>query len=174
MSSLSELYQNVILEHNRSPRNYRVMDDADRKADGHNPLCGDQLTVWVRMDGDVIGDVSFRGAGCAISKASASLMTGAVKGKSREEAEKLFERFHQLVTGTLPPGQSETLGKLAVFSGVSQFPIRVKCASLSWHTLKAALEGRAVGRSGGQAVGRLDGTVGESERPKDGATGPTA
>jgi nitrogen fixation NifU-like protein len=166
MSSLSELYQNVILEHNRSPRNYRVMDDADRKADGHNPLCGDQLTVWVRMDGDVIGDVSFRGAGCAISKASASLMTGAVKGKSREEAEKLFERFHQLVTGTLPPGQSETLGKLAVFSGVSEFPIRVKCASLSWHTLKAALEGR----SDGQTVRRSDGqAVGNSDEPKDGA-----
>jgi nitrogen fixation protein NifU and related proteins len=181
MSSLSELYQNVILEHNRSPRNYRVMDDADRKADGHNPLCGDQLTVWVRMDGDMISDVSFRGAGCAISKASASLMTGAVKGKSREEAEKLFERFHQLVTGTLPPGQSETLGKLAVFSGVSEFPIRVKCASLSWHTLKAALEGRldgqAVGRSYGQTVGRSDGQAvgnsdGPSNGPKDGAAGP--
>jgi nitrogen fixation NifU-like protein len=142
MSSLSELYQNVILEHNRSPRNYRVMDDADRKAEGHNPLCGDQLTVWVRMDGDVIGDVSFKGAGCAISRASASLMTGAVKGKTRAEAEALFERFHRLVTGTLPQEQSETLGKLAVFSGVSEFPIRVKCASLSWHTLKAAMGGR--------------------------------
>jgi nitrogen fixation protein NifU and related proteins len=176
MSSLSELYQNVILEHNRSPRNYRVMDEADGKAEGHNPLCGDHVTVWVRMDGDVIGDVSFRGAGCAISKASASLMTGAVKGKSREEAERLFERFHQLVTGTLPPGESETLGKLAVFSGVSQFPVRVKCASLSWHTLKAALEERAVGRSGGQAVGRShgqvigqsDGPVGESDGARDG------
>jgi nitrogen fixation NifU-like protein len=142
MSSLSELYQNVILEHNRSPRNYRAMDDADRKAEGHNPLCGDQLTVWVRMDGDVIGDVSFKGAGCAISRASASLMTGAVKGKTRAEAEALFERFHRLVTGTLPQEQSETLGKLAVFSGVSEFPIRVKCASLSWHTLKAAMGGR--------------------------------
>jgi nitrogen fixation protein NifU and related proteins len=178
MSSLSELYQNVILEHNRSPRNYRVMDDADGKADGHNPLCGDQVTVWVRMDGDVIGDVSFRGAGCAISKASASLMTGAVKGKSREEAEKLFERFHQLVTGALPPGESETLGKLAVFSGVSQFPVRVKCASLSWHTLKAALEGRAggqaVGRSGDHAVGESDGPGGKSDGVKDGAAGPTA
>jgi nitrogen fixation NifU-like protein len=139
MSSLSELYQNVILEHNRSPRNYRVMDDASRKADGHNPLCGDQLTVWVRMAGDVIEDVSFQGAGCAISKASASLMTGAVKGKRREEAEALYERFHRLVTGTLPPGDTETLGKLAVFSGVSEFPVRVKCASLSWHTLRAAL-----------------------------------
>ena len=140
MSSLSELYQNVILEHNRSPRNYRAMDEAARKADGHNPMCGDQLTVWVRMDGDVIGDVSFRGAGCAISRASASLMTAAVKGKTRREAEALFERFHQLVTGTLPEGQAETLGKLAVFSGVSEFPVRVKCASLSWHTLKAALD----------------------------------
>jgi nitrogen fixation NifU-like protein len=155
MSSLSELYQNVILEHNRSPRNYRVMDDADRKAEGHNPMCGDQLTVWVRMDGDVIGDVSFRGAGCAISKASASLMTAAVKGKTREEAEALFERFHRLVTGKLPAGESETLGKLAVFSGVSEFPVRVKCASLSWHTLKAALEGRSDGRS----VGRSDDQV---------------
>jgi len=175
MSSLSELYQNVILEHNRSPRNYRVMDDADRKADGHNPLCGDQVTVWVRMDGDVIGDVSFRGAGCAISKASASLMTGAVKGKSREEAEHLFERFHQLVTGTLPPGESETLGKLAVFSGVSEFPVRVKCASMAWHTLKAALEaGQAGGRSGGQAIGDPDGPAGRPDRAKDGAAGPPA
>jgi nitrogen fixation protein NifU and related proteins len=141
MSSLSELYQNVILEHNRSPRNYRAMADADRKADGHNPLCGDTVTVWIRMDGDVIGDVSFQGNGCAISKASASLMTGAVKGKSRQEAEALFERFHRLVTGRLAAGESETLGKLAVFSGVSEFPVRVKCASLSWHTLKAALDG---------------------------------
>jgi nitrogen fixation protein NifU and related proteins len=148
MSGLSELYQNVILEHNRSPRNYRAMPDADRKADGHNPLCGDLVTVWVRMDGDVIGDVSFQGAGCAISRASASLMTGAVKGKSRSEVQGLFDRFHRLVTGRLPAGESETLGKLAVFSGVSEFPIRVKCASLSWHTLKAALaEGGQAGES---------------------------
>ena len=140
MSNLNELYQNVILEHNRSPRNYRAMDDAARKAEGHNPMCGDQLTVWVRMDGDVIDDVSFRGAGCAISRASASLMTAAVKGKTRPEAEALFERFRQLVTGTLPASEAETLGKLAVFSGVSAFPVRVKCASLSWHTLKAALD----------------------------------
>lgn len=155
MSSLSELYQNVILEHNRSPRNYRAMADADGKADGHNPLCGDQVTVWVRMDDAVIGDVSFQGAGCAISKASASLMTGAVKGKSLAEADALFERFHRLVTGTLPAEESETLGKLAVFSGVSQFPVRVKCASMSWHTLRAALGGggRSVGRSGGQLAG---------------------
>ena len=140
MPSLSELYQNVILEHNRSPRNFRPMADADRHADGHNPLCGDQLTVWVRVDGGVIEDVSFQGSGCAISRASASLMTSMVKGKTREEAIRLFEQFHRLVTGTLPPDQAETLGKLAVFSGVSQFPIRVKCASLSWHTLKAALD----------------------------------
>jgi nitrogen fixation NifU-like protein len=139
--SLSELYQNVILEHNRTPKNYRAMPDADRKAEGHNPLCGDQVTVWLRLDGDLIGDVSFQGAGCAISRASASLMTAAVKGKTRAEVEGLFERFHQLVTGALPAGQAETLGKLAVFSGVSEFPIRVKCASLSWHTLKAALDG---------------------------------
>ena len=141
MSSLSELYQNVILEHNRSPRNYRVMEEADRRAEGNNPNCGDSLTVWLRLDGDLIGDVSFQGAGCAISRASASLMTAAVKGKTRAEVEGLFERFHQLVTGALPAGQAETLGKLAVFSGVSEFPIRVKCASLSWHTLKAALDG---------------------------------
>ena len=140
MSSLSELYQNVILEHNRSPRNYRAMDDDARKAEGHNPMCGDQLTVWVRMGGDIIDDVSFRGAGCAISRASASLMTAAVKGKTRREAEALFDRFRQLVTGTLPAAEAETLGKLAVFSGVSAFPVRVKCASLSWHTLKAALD----------------------------------
>jgi nitrogen fixation protein NifU and related proteins len=150
MSGLSELYQNVILEHNRSPRNYRAMSDADRTAEGHNPLCGDHVTVWVRMDGDVIGDVTFQGAGCAISRASASLMTGAVKGKSRLEADALFQRFHKLVTGTLPSGEAETLGKLAVFSGVSQFPIRVKCASLSWHTLKAALEdSQRVGQTAG-------------------------
>jgi nitrogen fixation protein NifU and related proteins len=140
MSSLSELYQNVILEHNRSPRNYRPMADADPHAEGHNPLCGDQLTVWVRTSGDVIEDVSFQGSGCAISRASASLMTSAVKGKTRGEAASLFDRFHRLVTGTLAPEERETLGKLAVFSGVSEFPIRVKCASLSWHTLKAALD----------------------------------
>ena len=138
--SLNELYQNVILEHNRSPRNYHAMDDADHKAEGHNPLCGDRLTVWVRLDDDIIQDASFQGSGCAISKASASLMTAAVKGRTRREAEELFGRFHRLVTGTLDPAESETLGKLAVFSGVSEFPVRVKCASLSWHTLKAALD----------------------------------
>jgi nitrogen fixation protein NifU and related proteins len=143
MASLDELYQNVILEHNRSPRNYRSMPDASGKASGHNPLCGDQVTVWIRMNGDVIDDVSFEGAGCAISRASASLMTGAVKGKTRAEAAGLFQRFQRLVTGTLAGEPPETLGKLAVFSGVSAFPIRVKCASLAWHTLKSALEGGA-------------------------------
>jgi nitrogen fixation protein NifU and related proteins len=141
MSSLSELYQNVILEHNRSPRNYRVMPNADRSAEGSNPLCGDQVRVWVRMDGDVVREITFQGSGCAISKASASLMTSAVTGKTRTEAEALFERFQRLVTGTLEPADSETLGKLAVFSGVSQFPVRVKCASLSWHAMKQALSG---------------------------------
>jgi nitrogen fixation protein NifU and related proteins len=140
MSSLAELYQNVILEHNRSPRNYRVMSDADRQAEGSNPLCGDQLTVWVKVDGDVISDVTFQGLGCAISRASASLMTAAVKGKTRQETEELFQRFRRLVTGKTESADSETLGKLAVFSGISQYPTRVKCASLPWHTLKAALE----------------------------------
>jgi len=140
MAGLSELYQNVILEHNRSPRNYRVLENANREAQGNNPLCGDQLTVWLRMEDDVIQEATFQGSGCAISKASASLMTGAVKGKSRRQAQELFDRFHRLVTGRLEPAASETLGKLAVFSGVSAFPIRVKCASLSWHALKAALD----------------------------------
>jgi nitrogen fixation NifU-like protein len=139
MGGLSELYQNVILEHNRSPRNYRVMDDADRTAQGNNPLCGDQVRVWLKMDGDVIKEVTFQGSGCAISKASASLMTAAVAGRSRGEVEALFERFQRLVTGRLEPNEAETLGKLAVFSGVSEFPIRVKCASLSWHAMKEAL-----------------------------------
>jgi nitrogen fixation NifU-like protein len=140
MPSLSELYQNVILEHNRSPRNYRVMEEADRQAEGNNPLCGDQLTVWLKLDGEVITDVSFQGLGCAISRASASLMTAAVKGKSRREAEEMFQRFHRLVTGAPDVSDPETLGKLAVFSGVSEYPARVKCASLPWHTLRAALE----------------------------------
>ncbi|HEX5387205.1 MAG TPA: SUF system NifU family Fe-S cluster assembly protein [Gemmatimonadales bacterium] len=144
MSSLGELYQDVILEHNRAPRNYRAMEDADRLAEGRNPLCGDQLTVWLKLDGDVISDVTFQGSGCAISKASASLMTAAVKGKTRSEVERLFERFHQLVTGTLAPDKArESIGKLVVFSGISEFPVRVKCASLSWHALKAALDAPA-------------------------------
>ena len=141
MTGTSALYQDVILEHNRAPRNFRRMDDADRHAEGRNPLCGDQLTVWLKLDGDVITDVTFEGSGCAISKASASLMTAAVKGKTRPEVQRLFERFHELVTGKAPAdGRREDLGKLAVFSGISSFPVRVKCATLSWHALNAALE----------------------------------
>jgi nitrogen fixation protein NifU and related proteins len=140
MATLSALYQDLILDHNRAPRNYRVMEDANRKAEGNNPLCGDRLTLWLRMDGDLIQDAAFQGSGCAISRASASLMTTAVKGKTRKEAEDLFERFHRLVTGALEPPEAESLGKLAAFGGVSAFPVRVKCASLSWHALRAALE----------------------------------
>jgi nitrogen fixation NifU-like protein len=141
VTGTSALYQDVILEHNRAPRNFRRMDDADRHAEGRNPLCGDQLTVWLKLDGDVITDVSFEGSGCAISKASASLMTAAVKGKTRAEVQRLFQRFHEVVTGK-PAGdvRREDLGKLAVFSGISSFPVRVKCATLSWHALNAALE----------------------------------
>ena len=141
MTRLSELYHDVILDHNRAPQNYRPMENANRKVEGNNPLCGDRLTVWLRMEDDVIADVTFQGLGCAISMASASLMTSSVKGKTRAEAEALFDRFRRMITGSVAPVESESLGKLAVFSGVSEFPIKVKCASLSWHALKAALEG---------------------------------
>lgn len=141
MSDLRELYQDVILEHSKAPRNYRELQSADHKAEGYNPLCGDHFTVYLNLEGDAIQDVTFQGAGCAISKASASMMTQSVKGKSKEEATKLFEEFHKLVTGE-GSGNQEGLGKLAVFSGVSEFPVRVKCASLAWHTLLAALEGK--------------------------------
>lgn len=136
---LAELYQALILDHNRSPRNCRPMDGADGRAEGYNPLCGDEITVWVKRDGDRITDVSFQGQGCAISRASASLMTTAVKGKTVAEAERLFAGFHALVTGTAPPAPAPELGKLAALAGVAEFPIRVKCASLSWHALHAAL-----------------------------------
>lgn len=141
MSDLRELYQQVILDHSKKPRNFRKVEGANRSAEGHNPLCGDQITLHLRVQENVIRDIGFEGSGCAISKASASMMTDSVKGKTRAEAERLFEKFHQLVTGdkTGDPGE---LGKLAVFSGVSEFPIRVKCATLPWHTLRAALEGR--------------------------------
>jgi nitrogen fixation protein NifU and related proteins len=143
MADLAQLYQSVILDHNRNPRNFRAMSDADRSAEGYNPLCGDRLTVWLKLDGDRIEDVSFEGSGCAISKASASLMTAAVKGKRKAEVESLFQKFHQMVTGKLEgEANSGTMGKLAVFSGVSEFPTRVKCASLSWHALKSALDQR--------------------------------
>jgi nitrogen fixation NifU-like protein len=139
MATLSGLYQDLILDHNRAPENYRQMADANRRAEGSNPLCGDRLTVWLKIENDTIKDVTFQGSGCAISKASASLMTAAVKGRTKTEAEALFQRFRRLVTGDLPEAEAGTLGKLAVFSGLSQFPVRVKCASLSWHALKAAL-----------------------------------
>ena len=139
MGSLASLYQDLILDHNRSPRNYRSLADGNRKAEGHNPLCGDRLTVWLRMEDDRIQDAAFQGSGCAISRASASLMTAAVKGKSTSEAAELYERFHRLVTGSLDSSQALSLGKLAAFGGVSEFPARVKCATLSWHALKAAL-----------------------------------
>jgi nitrogen fixation NifU-like protein len=140
MMELSALYQDVILEHNRSPRNFHRMDNADGHAEGRNPLCGDQLTVWLKLSGDRVSDVSFEGSGCAISKASASLMTAAVKGKSRVEAEALFDRFHRLVTGQLPEPEQQSLGSLRALGGVSKFPLRVKCASLAWHALHSALE----------------------------------
>ena len=140
MSNPSEaLYQELILEHNRKPRNFREMPDADRTIEGRNPLCGDSLTLWVKLENDAIADVSFKGQGCAISKASASLMTSAVKGKTRAEAEDLFDRFHQLVTGTLPESEQLSLGSLRALGGVSRFPLRVKCASLAWHALHSAL-----------------------------------
>jgi nitrogen fixation NifU-like protein len=139
---LRDLYQEVVLEHSKRPRNYRVVDGANHEAAGHNPLCGDQLSVTLKLDGDVIRDIGFQGQGCAISKASASLMTGAVKDKTRAEAEALFELVHKLVTEGPEGVDPEALGKLAVLSGVNEFPARVKCASLAWHTLRAALEGR--------------------------------
>ncbi|MGH9949033.1 MAG: Fe-S cluster assembly sulfur transfer protein SufU [Pyrinomonadaceae bacterium] len=145
MSELNELYQETILEHNKNPRNFREIDGADRAADGKNPLCGDALRVYVKLDGDTVSDVAFKGSGCAISKASASMMTQAVKGKTREEAESIFEEFHKMVTGELDVETEENnLGKLKIFAGVLEFPARVKCASLSWHTLNAALHGEEV------------------------------
>lgn len=143
MSDLRDLYQDVILDHSKTPRNFRAQPSANHKAEGFNPLCGDRFTVYVTMDGGAIKDVSFQGSGCAISKASASMMTQSVKGKTMAEAEKIFERFHEMVTGHAEShtGESE-LGKLTVFSGVSEFPVRVKCATLAWHTLHAALEGK--------------------------------
>lgn len=140
-ADVKQLYQEVILDHNRSPRNFRAMEHPDLKAEGYNPLCGDRYTVYLRMDGDRIEEVTFQGSGCAISKASASVMTTLVKGQTRERAMELFEQFHRLVKGELRPGEDvEALGKMAVFAGVSEFPARVKCASLAWHTLHAALE----------------------------------
>lgn len=143
MSDLRELYQQVILDHNKQPRNFKRLEGANRTAEGYNPLCGDQITVYLQMEDDVIHNIGFQGSGCAISKASASMMTTSVKGKTKAETEFLFERFHEMVTGKLDPTANlHDLGKLAVFSGVSEYPIRVKCATLPWHTLRTALEGK--------------------------------
>ena len=140
MSDLSELYQEVILDHNRKPRNFRTIEEASRTQEGYNPLCGDRLKLYVKLEGDVIRDVAFQGSGCAISKASASLMTEALKGKTVGDARALFERFHDMVTSP-PDSAAPDLGKLSVFAGVRDYPTRVKCASLAWHTMKAAVSG---------------------------------
>lgn len=143
MSYLNELYQEVILDHNKKPRNFHELPDPDRKAEGYNPLCGDKVKVFLKLENDVIRDISFVGSGCAISTASASLMTETLKGKTLAQAEIFFRNFHQLVTGRLDLAQEGSkLGKLAVFQGVREFPVRVKCATLVWHTLQAALEKR--------------------------------
>ena len=142
MSDLRELYQQVILDHNKNPRNFHDMPDATNRVDGYNPLCGDHYTIFLKTAGDTIEEVSFTGSGCAISKASASVMSSTVKGKSKEEADRLFETFHRLVTGDQSGLSAADLGRLAAFSGVSEFPARVKCATLAWHTLRSALEGR--------------------------------
>lgn len=145
MSELSDLYQEVILEHNKNPRNFREIENADQTADGKNPLCGDALRVYVSLDGDTVTDVAFKGSGCAISKASASMMTQAVKGKTKDETHAIFDEFHRMVTGDLDIETDDNdLGKLKIFAGVLEFPARVKCASLSWHTLNAALRGEDV------------------------------
>ncbi|MDQ2746977.1 MAG: SUF system NifU family Fe-S cluster assembly protein [Acidobacteriota bacterium] len=142
MSELNDLYQDVILDHNKNPRNFRELETATKTADGNNPLCGDALRVYVEMEDEKVKDVAFKGSGCAISKASASMMTQIVKGKSKAEAETLFTEFQKMVTGELNTETEEnSLGKLKIFAGVLEFPARVKCASLSWHTLHAALMG---------------------------------
>ena len=140
MSEINELYQDVILDHTKKPRNFKVLENANRHIEGYNPLCGDRYTIYLDMDGDVIKDVSFQGSGCAISKSSASMMTTIVKGKKRAEAEEIFENFHKMITGEAGVDKNK-IGKLEVFHGVSEFPVRVKCASLAWHTLKSALAG---------------------------------
>ena len=139
LRELRDLYQEVILEHSKKPRNYGVLESANHKAEGYNPLCGDHYTVFVNVKDGAISDIAFQGAGCAISKASASMMTQSLKGKSTEEADALFTRFHDLVTGH--GGNADSLGKLAVFAGVSEYPLRVKCATLAWHAMRAALRG---------------------------------
>jgi nitrogen fixation NifU-like protein len=145
VSYLQDLYQEMVMDHNSRPRNFRKLDDADRSLEGYNPLCGDRFTLYLKVDDGVISDIGFQGSGCAISRASTSMMTESVKGKSRAEAGEIFEAFHQMITRD--PGldfddPDDKLGDLEILSGVSEFPVRVKCAVLSWHTLQAALEGR--------------------------------
>ena len=140
MSELSELYQQVILDHNKKPRNFRKLEKANHSAEGFNPLCGDHLTIYLDLQENSVKEIAFEGSGCAISKAAASMMTQAVKGKSREQAEALFNEFHSMVTGELDEETEENkLGNLKIFAGVREFPVRVKCATLPWHTLHAAL-----------------------------------
>ena len=140
MSELSELYQQVILDHNKKPRNFHKLESASHTAEGFNPLCGDHLTVYVNLAGDEVTEISFEGNGCAISKAAASMMTQAVKGQSKDRAELLFQQFHSMVTGELDEENEEnSLGNLKIFAGVRDFPVRVKCATLPWHTMRAAL-----------------------------------
>ncbi len=148
MSDLQDLYQSIILDHNRRPKNYGSLDGATNRAEGRNPLCGDEVAVELKVQRDAIEDVRFTATGCAVSRAAASIMTQAVKGKSRAEVDRLFTQFHELVTGKLKPTPQEarTMGEMAAFSGVSRFPVRVKCASMPWHTLQAAL------RDGGAAT----------------------
>lgn len=141
-SDLRELYQELILDHSKSPRNFRALKEANHKAEGYNPLCGDRITLYLQLEGEVIKDIAFQGSGCAISKASTSMMTAQLKGKTRAEAQELFGHFHRMLSGEKGKAyDKEKLGKLAVFSGVSEFPVRVKCATLAWHTLRASLEG---------------------------------
>lgn len=142
MSSERQLYEQVILDHNKKPRNFHKMEDADSQVEGYNPLCGDRFTVYLKMDGDRIAEASFDGAGCAISKSSASVMTTLLKGKTRNEARELFGKFKDMMTsGTDAPLDKDDLGKLMVFSGVREFPVRIKCATLAWHSMLSALEG---------------------------------
>lgn len=144
MDEIRDLYQQVILDHNKNPHNFHKMDDADSALEGFNPLCGDHYTFYVKFDGETIADVSFEGSGCAISKASASIMSTALKGRTRAEAERLFELFTSIVTGKIDVVEHVAeLGKLAAFAGVAEFPVRVKCATLPWHTLHGALQGGA-------------------------------
>jgi nitrogen fixation NifU-like protein len=148
MSELSELYQQVILDHNKKPRNFRKLETANHSAEGFNPLCGDHLTVYLNLEEGAVKEISFEGSGCAISKAAASMMTQALKGKSKQQAEALFKEFHGMVAGDTVVGEedveNESLGNLRVFSGVREFPVRVKCATLPWHTMHAALNNQAI------------------------------